>query len=321
MVRIGIVSTAHLHVNSYADVLKNHPRAQCSGFWCDLPESAATFREIHGYKQLSTLDELFAHSDAVIITSENARHEAHAVAAFAAGKHVMCEKPLATTIDSGARMIEAAKAAERLLMTAFPCRFSPAYQHLKGMIAEGKLGKVQAIAATNRGKCPFGWFVKKELSGGGAMIDHVVHVADLLLDLFGEAPVTVCAQAGNNMHGQDWEDTAILSMAYPSGMAVTLDSSWSYPASHPTWGDVNLRVFGEKGLVEIDLFAENVEAFAAGHQQIGVGANLDEKMIDHFVAAILGETELAVTGQDGLDSLKIVLQAIENVDSTRRART
>src|SRR5947209_6613557 len=82
-------------------------------------------------------------------------------------------------------------------MTAFPCRYSPVMQKLKAMIDSGSAGKVLAFRGTNRGRNPGGWFIDRQLSGGGAMIDHTVHVTDLMRWLLRDEVKEVYAEISN----------------------------------------------------------------------------------------------------------------------------
>jgi predicted dehydrogenase len=213
-------------------------------------------------------------------------------------------------------MIRAAEEAGVVLMTAFPVRYSPAFARLKERVAAGEIGAIQAVCATNRGRCPFGWFVQPELSGGGAMIDHVVHVADLFRDLLGEEPARVQAQIGSNMYGQTWDDTAMVTVEFPSGIFATLDSSWSRPQSFRTWGDVTMNVVGESGVIELDIFGPGVSAYAEGnmtHTLASYGSDLDALLVDDFVRCCLGEREVTVTGFDGLQAARVAIAGYQSV--------
>ncbi|RYG35283.1 Gfo/Idh/MocA family oxidoreductase, partial [bacterium] len=296
--RVGILSIAHLHVWSYVSALRSNPKSQLIGFWDSEEERAGLFAQQTGVPYIGFRDDLIDAVDAVVICSENPGHAELIEAAARAGKAVLCEKPIGVSEADFATITEAAEQVP--VMTAFPCRFSPAYAELKARVESGAIGKIQAISATNRGRCPFGWFVEKEKSGGAAMIDHTVHVADLLLDLLGEEPSDVQAFVGNNMYSQDWEDTAIVSMRYPSGIAVTLDSSWSRPANYKTWGDVTMRVVGESGVLELDMFGQGIQHYGPkGHQELGIVPDLDAAMVDEFLSAVIEERTPLVTAAHG----------------------
>ena len=281
------------------------------------PESKRkdTFALETGLQQAASIEELLDKVDAVVISGTNKTHVDYAEQAAAAGKSILYEKPLVTTLDEASRMESAVKGKVKF-MTSFPCRFSPAYVRLKERVKNGDIGKIQAICATNRGQCPFDWFVEKEHSGGGAMIDHTAHVADLLRDLLGEEPATVQAQIGNNMYGKDFDDTAMVTLQYPSGIFASLDSSWSRPQTYKTWGDVTMNVVGEKGVIELDLFGQQIDAWGTGHTLAGFSSNLDGLMVSEWLASIQENRDPAVTLEDGLAASRVAIAAYESARKT-----
>jgi len=314
--RVGLLTAAHLHVAGYAAACKAHPEVDLIGMWDDDVPRGEEFVGPRGIAFIASFEELMSQVDAVVITSENMRHAELVVKAAAAGKHILCEKPLAPTEEHGLQILDAVERAGVKLMTAFPCRYSPAFQMLKQRVADGEIGAIQAICATNRGRCPFGWFVEPKLSGGGAMIDHVVHVTDLLRDLLGEEPIRVQAQIGNNIHGKEWDDTAMVTIEFGSGIFATLDSSWSRPASYHTWGDVTMNVVGEKGVIELDLVGQSIQKYAAGsvtHTSHGFGADLDAAMVNDFVRACLDDSPIPITGFDGMQAARVAIAGYESV--------
>jgi predicted dehydrogenase len=318
MVRVGILAPAHMHVWSYVNALKAHPDAQIMGVWDDETERGETFAQQSGLAFVGYLDDLFEVVDAVVIVSENKRHAEMAEWAARAGKHILCEKPLVTTEEEAQRMETAVRDAGVKLMTAFPCRYSPAYQRLKERIAAGEIGAVRAISATNHGRCPFGWFVETDKSGGGALVDHIVHVGDLLRDLLGENPVRVTAQIGNNMYGNDWEDIAMATLEFPGGTFATIDASWSRPSNYKTWGDVTMNVVGENGVIELDMFGQEVQHYRNGgvtHTVAGYGSDLDSLLVDDFVKCCRGEREVSVTLEDGLQAARMFMRGYESVET------
>ena len=315
VLRVGILSTAHMHVHSYVSAFGAHPRAEMVGAIDLDADRAAAFAKATGTRVFDRFDELFDACDAVCVGSENSLHASFVEKAAAAGKHILCEKPLASNERDMERIERAVTDANVILMTAFPCRFSPGYARLKARVQGGEIGRVRAVCATNRGRNPGGWFVEKDLSGGGAMIDHVVHVADLLRDLLGE-PSRVQAQTGNNTYGQDWEDTAMVTIEWPDGTFATLDSSWSRPAGFKTWGDVTMTVVGEKGTVELDMFGPALGVYGSdGYRSAAYGSDLDAAMVDAFVRACLDGTPVPTTMRDGLQAARIALAGYRSVEA------
>ena len=204
------------------------------------------------------------------------------------------------------------------MMTAFPCPFSPAFESAVAKVESGEIGKVLSVCATNHGKCPGGWFVEKEKSGGGALIDHVVHVSDLLRRLLKEEPSRVHAFTGNNMYGEEWEDTAMLTIDYPCGVFATIDSSWSRPTSYKTWGDVTMKIVGERGVIEVDLFVQSVDWYSntsGAHSLVGYGSTVDQTMVDEFLRSVQANDAPKVTMQDGLAATKLAITGYESAES------
>ncbi len=314
--RVGLLSTAHMHIWSYVHGFRNHPDSEIVGVWDDNVERGETFAQKTGIPFVGYLDDLLERVDAVAITSENSHHANLAERAADKGKHILCEKPLVITEEQGKQMMSAVDRAGVKLMTAFPCRFSPAFGRLVERVKSGEIGEIKGICATNRGRCPFDWFVETEKSGGGAMIDHVVHVTDLLRALLGEEPASVQAQTSHNMYGKPWEDCAMLTLQFPSGIFATLDSSWSRPQSYKTWGDVTMNVVGTEGVIELDMFGNAVDAYSDGsvtHVSAGYGSDLDSLMVNAFIRACVDDTPVPVTGFDGLQAARVALAGYQSL--------
>jgi predicted dehydrogenase len=317
--RVGLVSAAHVHTPSYAHQFAVHPRSEIAGVWDDNAARGEQFATERGLRFFPHLDDLLSACDAVAISSENTKHLAQIEACASSGRHILCEKPIVVRREDFQPLRASVRNSGVKFMTAFPCRFSPGWQVIKEKIRNGDLGDLVSINATNRGQCPQSWFVQPDLSGGGAMIDHVVHVGDLLNELFGVSPKNVYAQVGSNTYGgKDWDDTAMLTLDYESGVFVTLDSSWSRPGSFKTWGDVTLKIVGTKGVLHVDLFGQGLDWFsnaAGNHQVIGYASDLDAAMVDAFIRVCLDDAEVPVTLEDGLAAVEIAIRGYESVKS------
>ncbi|MBS1728844.1 MAG: Gfo/Idh/MocA family oxidoreductase [Armatimonadetes bacterium] len=320
--RIGLVSAAHVHTPSYAHQFANHERTTVSGVWDDDAARGKKFAADRGLRFFAKLDDLLDECDAVAISSENNKHADHIQACANAKKPIICEKPVVAKREEFDVVRRAVNDNGIKFMTAFPCRFSPAYQALRARVQSGEVGTIRAINATNRGTCPGRWFTDPSLSGGGAMIDHVVHVADLLRDLLGQEPSSVYAQIGNNMYGQVWDDTAMVSLEYPSGVFATLDSSWSRPPSFKTWGDVTMKIVGDDGVLNLDMFGQGIDLYRndakVSHGLAGYGSDMDGAMVEAFIRSVLDNEPIAVTLEDGLAAVSVSLRAYE---ATKRKET
>jgi predicted dehydrogenase len=278
----------------------------------DQPERARPAAQEHGLHWVQRADELLAQVDAVIITSANADHARMALQAAEAGVHALVEKPLATARADALAMIEAFASRGLILGTAFPCPFSPAFCTLQEQVAAGALGEILALRTTNRGSMPGGFFIELERSGGGAVMDHSVHVADLLRRLTGSDPLRVHAEIGHGLYHQEWDDSGLLTIDMASGAIATLDTSWSRPKSYPTWGDVTIHAIGARGNAHADLFGQHVALYPGEPtppRWVSWGSNLDELMVADFLAAVGQGRPPRSTGRDGLIALEVALAA------------
>ncbi len=309
-VRVGFLSTAHMHAFSYANALAERTDVQIVGVWDDNPDRGAKFADRFLSEFVPDRDALLNRCDAVIVASENKRHAELVEAAANAKCHVLCEKPLATTEEEGARMLAAIKTNNIKLMTAFPCRYSPAFLRLKQRVASGEIGDLLAACCTNHGRCPFDWFVQGEKSGGGAMTDHVVHVVDLLRSLTSAEPIEVYAQTNNIVYGQQFEDIAMLHVKFSNGLFATIDSSWSRPAAYKTWGDVTMNVIGERGTISLDMFSQALDLYRNAnnsHNLASYGSDFDSALIAEFINCIVEDQDPPITFDDGMRASRVVM--------------
>ncbi len=318
--RIGIFSFAHMHALSYAQALQESRDAVLVGIADPDPARgqamAAQFGTTYYASEAALLDQRL---DGVVVTSENVYHQRSVESAAGAGvKAILCEKPLAATTEDARAMIFACAASNTRLATAFPCRYSPAFRRLRAQVQAGALGDVLALRGTNHGKMPGGWFTDLALSGGGAVIDHTVHVADLNRLLLGREAVEVYAEIGSGFYHETWDDTGFLSIGYEGGVFATLDTSWSRPSAFPTWGDVTLQVVGTEGVVDLDMFAQNLVRYDDGAGRAAWehwGSGTDAGLVADFLRLTRGESapELA-TGEDGLRALAVAEAAYRSAE-------
>lgn len=325
-VRCAVLSAAHVHATSYLHALTELPQTELVAVWDDDGARGREAAEQHGVRFSSDLDGLLSRSDleAVVITAENVRHRSLCEAACLKGKHVLCEKPLATTAQDAEAMVAAAQTAGVVLATAFPMRHNLPAIRVKEVLESGALGRILAVRATNHGTLPPGWFLDPALAGGGAVTDHTVHVADLLRWYLHEVPVEVYAEISHGLYGLPVEDSAYLTISFPSGVVATIDPSWSRPsASSPIWGDITMEIAGERGTLQLDAFNQKVVLNPAGSQKtewIPWGNDADAAMIGDFACAVREGARPAADGRDGERALAIVLAAYRSAKSGQPAQ-
>lgn len=317
--RVGILSYAHIHAHAYAEALRRFGhRAEVVGIYHEEEETgrkyAARFPGASFFADYADL--LDQNLDGVVICSANADHCGHVTAASKKVPYILCEKPLATTMADARAMVDACREHGARLMIAYPCRYAPAATRARDRIRNGDLGNIIGACGTNRGTMHGSWFVDQVRSGGGAVMDHTVHVADLWRWMLGFEVKTVYAETATSLHPIEVEDCALLSVTFDSGAIGTLDASWSRPTSFPIWGDVIIQFVGEKGLLEMDLFCQNLAFYSndAGKMvYMPYGDDTNLLMIQDFLSRIETGGESPITGEDGLRSLEVALAAYESV--------
>lgn len=316
------MSFAHMHAASYAHSIVTRDDTEMVGIADEDPERARRMADRFGTRAFESYEALLAQPglNAVVVCSENVKHRGLVEMAAAAGKHVLCEKPLATSIEDGEAMIAACRTAKVQLMTAFPCRYSPVMKRLKETIDDGAAGKVLAFRGTNRGRNPGGWFIDKSLSGGGAMIDHTVHVTDLMRWLIRDEVKDVYAEISNGIGHHDFDDVAFLSLTFRSGVFGTLDASWSRPRAFPTWGDVTLEIVTEQGTLSMDMFAQNLVLYSDVDNSVSWhnwGGSMDDGLVGAFAGAIASGAPVPISGEDGLRAAEVAMAAYRSADEKK----
>ncbi|NMO97356.1 Gfo/Idh/MocA family protein [Paenibacillus lemnae] len=318
--KIGFISFAHMHAVSYLNAMLERADVEVVGIADENQERVAPFTEKHGIPYFENASKLLSQEiNAVVICSENARHAELTREAAAAGKHILCEKPLGLSEKEMLDMIQVCKDNHVQLMTAFPCRYLASVREAKEAIDAGKIGQIIAMKGTNRGTMPGGWFLEKEHSGGGAVLDHTVHVMDLMHWFTGSVAEQVYAHAGTLFHDTAIDDAGMVHVKFQNGVFGVLDPSWSRPKNFPTWGDVTLEVIGTEGTLYIDAFAQKNDVYSDAGGKTAAwsfwGDNMDKGLVDSFVDSLLNGSEVAISGEDGYYSARVGLAAYESAET------
>ncbi|MDQ1316636.1 MAG: UDP-N-acetylglucosamine 3-dehydrogenase [Candidatus Poribacteria bacterium] len=316
-VKIGMISFAHMHAGSYANCLKQIDGVEIAGIYNEDESQGKVMAQRFESKFYPDYNKLLEQElDGVIVCSTNVDHNKHVISAANAGcKHILCEKPIATTLDDAKAMIYRCKESKTELGIAFPCRYIPAVINAKVAIDDASIGKILAVKTTNHGRMPGGWFIVKEKSGGGAVMDHTPHVVDLLRWFMKSDPIEVYAEIDNKFHNMDIDDTGILTIQFDNGVFTTLDTSWSRTKSYPTWGDVTMEIVGTEGVISVDGFAQDIDLYSDANnsaQWVYWGDNMDLFLVKDFIASVRGEKPFPIKGEDGLKALEVALAAYES---------
>lgn len=250
--------------------------------------------------------------DAVYISSTNEKHFAQAMAAIAAGKHVLCEKPLGMMLDEAAEMVRAAEAAGLVFATNHHLRCSGSHRAVRELICGGRVGRILSLRLFHAVHLPEnlrGWRINDSGAGGGVIPDITVHDADVARFLLGEDPVTVVAQSSSSGMGEGVEDSAMSVWSMPSGVMVFSHESFTHPFAgsglevHGTEGSIFARgVMTQMPVGEIELVTK------AGRESVPFSPhNLYVQAVQQFADAVAGQGQVAASGRDGIKSLAVAL--------------
>ena len=319
MTRVGIFGVAHVHADAYMANLEAMDRVEIVG----ASETDAALRirwsERHTEPVFATHAALVAAGiDAAIVCTTTNEHRSVVELLASAGVPVLCEKPLATSVEDAQAIVDVCAASNVLLMTAFPMRFNPSLTAGLAWIEEGRIGEILAFAGTNQGRIPThyaGWFADPIAAGGGAVMDHVVHLVDILRWWTKSEPVEVYAVTNRILHPDVAVETGgMVTVGFDNGVFATIDCSWSRPDGYPTWGGLTIETVGTGGVFTIDAFAERLDVWSRGDAiWTDWGSDANQAMIDHFIGAVRGEIPLTVTGVDGLRATEVALAVYRSV--------
>ena len=284
---VAMVGAGHVHAPGYLRWLSANPDVSLVGVYDPDPARASELSVATGAPVLSSVEACVSLARAAVVCPEPTRQLALAEALAGAGLALLVEKPLGVSPSESDALL--ALSAKVPLSVALPVRYHPGATGLRRAALDGSLGDAAAVWATNRNRFPGGWFADLSLAGGGCLLDHVVHVADLVGWIWGSRWSSVRAEAGV-LHHPDLpaEDTAMVLAECSNGMIVTVDPSMSRPDGMPGALDLTMRVWGDRGVATVDIFAERVEAFdgVGRFRQELVGADMDGAMLGDWVRSI-----------------------------------
>jgi predicted dehydrogenase len=321
MIKIGILSFAHHHGEAYISNLRRMEGVELLGVADGDSMRGQTIAAHNQARYFHSYEDLFeAKPDGVIICTENNRHRSLVEMAASRGVHVLCEKPIATTLEDAQAIVDACDRAGVFLMTAFPMRFSAPLLEIKARLANGDFGDVYCFNTTNQGELPTkrrAWFVDPELAGGGAIMDHTVHLVDIMRWFTGSEVATMYARSNRIFHADEVEvETGALEMlTFEDGVFATIDASWSRPPYWPTWGGLTFEMVTQRGAVVVDAFRQNLNVHRHEWQRSSWaywGSDMNHAMVSDFAAAMRENRQPRVTGVDGLRAVEATLAAYES---------
>ncbi|MEM4590271.1 MAG: Gfo/Idh/MocA family oxidoreductase [Nitrososphaerota archaeon] len=321
--RVGFLGVAHFHAESYAKALKKIPGCEIVGVYEEDTALGKRFGEefkIECYRSISEL--LDKNLDAVIITSENSKHHEYIVQALDNDLHILCEKPMTINIRDAEDVVSRVSKKGVKFQMCYVMRYHTVSILVKELIDSGILGKPILMAGTNKlnRALPLlrNWFTNLSLSGGGAVMDHTVHLADLMRWYTEDEVVEVYTEIGKNVNKAiSVEDNFFTTVRFGSGLIGHIDGSWTYASGFYTWGDVTMEIIGTDGAILMDAFRQNVYLIGDKHPGDRLswsyyGCDPDLEMVRDFKRCIQEDKPPRATAKDGLEGVRISLASYES---------
>lgn len=331
MLNFAIVGYDHAHLPRYVPTLHEHPRAHLVAAVapeCNKPlarQDAARFR----MKYLEDLGALWDGDkiDAAYIGTPPDRHLEVIRELAPRGIHILCDKPLATTLDDADEIIELAEKHRVKLMVPFNPRYQLPVIKLKEMIDRGELGELQHIHATKYGKIPRGipgldtdWFFDKARAGFGGFGDIGIHAVDALRWLAGAEVKNVYAKIDRLIDRQiELDDIGTMLIEFRNGVIASQQSGWANPPGNPTWLSVSFEVLGTAGAALIDKPYHDFELADGSKSERLPWWRADIAwLVNEFVTAVEEDREPAITGADARAALEILIAAYRSARTGKR---
>lgn len=262
--RIGLIGCGKIAQVRHIPELAAHPLAEIAGYYNPTESRARQMAGLYGGKVYDSIDEMLSDPsvDAVVVSLANSAHADVSIRALLAGKDVLCEKPMATSIEECESMVDAAGRSGRLLMIAQNQRLAPAHRKARELILQGAVGKVLTFRTTfghagpeswsvNPGKGT--WFFSKEKAAMGVMADLGVHKADIISYLLGTritgvgALLSTLDKTGPDGRPIEVEDNSLCLFRMEDGVIGTMTASWTYYGAE----DNSTVIYGTGGILRV----------------------------------------------------------------------
>lgn len=265
--------------------------------------------------------------DIVYIVLPNSMHAEFTIRAAKAGKHVLCEKPMATSAAEAQQMIDACREANRKLMIAYRIQYEPLNRLAMEWVREKKFGEVKLIDSVNTQNLgdPDQWRLKKALGGGGAMPDIGIYCLNTIRFLLGEEPEAVMASVFSHPGDERFrevEEEVLFQLHFPSGVRANCSTSYAVHQSR------NYRCYAEEGWFGLDpAFAYERLQMKGSHAKDGVETAVQPDMgetdqfaaeMDHMSLCVMNDKQPYTPGEEGLQDHRIIEAIYESARTGKR---
>lgn len=317
--RWGLIGASTIGREWVIDAMRQAGGEIASVFSTDSQRGASYASEFGIPRSTTDLNDLLnSPIDAVYISTTNDLHAHQCIAAAKAGKHILCEKPLATNVADARSMVRICKSANVVLATNHHLRGAATHRAMRDAVKAGKIGRPLAIKVVHAGYLPVhlqGWRLTNPAAGAGAILDLTVHDADLMRFIINDDAARVSATVQNSgMAIAGVEDAAMGVITFRSGILGQFHDGFT-----TKYVQTSVEVHGDSGsLVATNCMTqapigEVLLRTAGGEAKLQLQhENLYVRTINAFTSAIAGDGEPLSTGEDGVASLAIALAALES---------
>ena len=340
MIGIGIVGCGKIaqvrHIPEYLD----NPCATIRGFFDMNMDRASDLAKRYGAKAFESAEAMFADPtiDAVSICAANFAHASLTIAALEAGKHVLCEKPMAVTLEECEAMVEAARKSGKYLMIGHNQRLARAHVKAKALIDGGEIGRIISIRTTFGHGGPETWsidpgqnvwFFSKQYARMGAMADLGIHKTDLIHFLTGSHVKHVTARVAtlDKRYSDgtliDVDDNAFCIYEMENGVLATMTASWNFYGQE----DNSTVIYGSEGIMRIYddpvhsivIIKKNGEKYMYDVEAIQTNDNQTKSgIIDLWIDCLSNDRPPEISGEEALYAMRAVFAAIESSETGKR---
>jgi glucose-fructose oxidoreductase len=314
----AIVGLGNLAINQILPAFARCEQSRVTALVSGHPEKARKLaarysvpeKNIYNYENYDSLRDN-PDVDVVYVVLPNSMHAEYTIRAAKAGKHVLCEKPMANAPADCQQMIDACRAAGRKLMVAYRLRYEPYNQALIKVVRDQEFGPLKVVLAD--AGFPIGdptqWRLKKDMAGGGSLMDIGIYALNASRYLTGEEPTEISAMeytTPGDPRFREVEETITFQLRFPSGVLANCTSSYGAPFNR-------FRVVGTKGWAEL----EPALSYAGLRMRAGTGATIETRAqadidqfaaeMDHFSGCVMQNTDPKTPGEEGLKDLTIMM--------------
>ena len=288
-----VIGIGDIALRRVIPAIQSEPRSRLYGLVTRDPAKAAPF----GVRAWANLAEALADPavHVVYVGTPVFLHAPQSIQSLRAGKHVLCEKPMAMNEAEARTILHAAEENGKVFGVAYYRRSYPKVQRAKQLLADGAIGKPVLAELTSHawfdGQGSRSWLVDPAKAGGGPLFDIASHRIDVLNFLFGQ-PLRVTAQLSNVVHHYPVEDNATVMMEYAGGVRGIVDVRW-----HSKVARDECRIRGTDGEMELSPLNGPDLIYPGARENLRAHANLHYPMIENFVDAVEGKAPLRASGE------------------------